>query len=109
MLKIFSDKNVDYGDSFKEDGVVGLVIRLGDKLKRLKTISDDGHVIQVTDEGLWDTLLDIANYSAMGLMLLKEKVDAEAGCRGDKSELLQQSKDDTKKSTCSCGACSPPG
>ena len=72
MLETFTRKNIDYGNSFEADGVVGTVIRIGDKLKRLKTISEKGHVIKVKDEKLLDTLMDLANYAAMGIMLLKD-------------------------------------
>lgn len=67
--QIFSDKNKDYGSSYDVDGIVGIVIRLGDKLKRLKNISENGYSIVVKDEGLNELLLDIANYCDIGLML----------------------------------------
>ena len=67
--QIFSDKNKDYGSAYDVDGIVGIVIRLGDKLKRLKNISENGYSIVVKDEGLNELLLDIANYCDIGLML----------------------------------------
>jgi len=113
MLETFTRKNIDYGNSFEADGVVGTVIRIGDKLKRLKTISEKGHVIKVKDEKLLDTLMDLANYAAMGVMLLKDD-DADekkekVNCDNHEPIKLQQSKDDTNKSSCSCGTCSAAG
>ena len=94
-LKIFADKNKDYGSSFDVDGVVGIVIRLGDKLKRLKNVTSQGHVIAVKDEGLVDLLLDIANYCDIGLMLMESNYGKteEATDSCDESKLLQQGED----------------
>lgn len=71
-FQIFAKKNIDYGSSFDVDGIVGIVIREGDKLMRLKTISQKGHVVQVHDEGMRELFRDIANYCDIGLMLLGE-------------------------------------
>jgi len=76
-LKIFAKKNADYGSSFKVDGLVGIVLRLGDKLMRLKQTSSDGHTIRVKDEGLRELFLDISNYCDMGLMILGEDNDTQ--------------------------------
>ena len=110
-LKIFSDKNRDYGTSFDVDGVIGVVVRLGDKLKRLKTLSENKFQIIVKEEGLKELFLDIANYCDIGIMLLedadeeKEKTD----CNDHEQKFLQQGKDDTGKPACSCGTCSAAG
>jgi hypothetical protein len=77
-FKIFVDKNRDYGSSFKVDGIVGIIIRLGDKLKRLKTIEKNGYRITVKEEGLKELLLDIGNYADMGIMLLEDAKDEGA-------------------------------
>jgi hypothetical protein len=110
MLKTFHDKNVDYGNSFEEDGIVGTVIRIGDKLKRLKTISEKGHVVRITDEKLLDTLMDLANYAAMGVMLLREEeADEEVDGSGDKQVELQQIKKCVIPLKFRCPICSPSG
>jgi hypothetical protein len=71
-LELFKKKNSDYGDSFAEYGVVGVLVRLGDKMKRVQNISTKG--IELVDtESLRDTLIDLHNYAAMALMLLDEK------------------------------------
>ena len=69
--KIFIAKNNDYGDAFAEYGPIGVIIRAGDKVKRLQTITNKS-IILVDDEQLRDTLLDLHNYAAMALMLLDE-------------------------------------
>ncbi len=71
-LAIFVRKNTDYGDSFAEDGPVGTIVRIGDKIKRMKSVTKRG-IQLVNDESLRDTLLDLHNYAAMAVMLLDEQ------------------------------------
>lgn len=69
--ELFSKKNHDYGDAFAEYDVIGVLVRLGDKVKRCQSISKSG--IQLVDgEKLRDTLIDMHNYAAMAIMLLDE-------------------------------------
>ena len=70
-LDLFSKKNADYGDAFAKYGVIGVLIRMEDKLHRSLSITHNG-ITLINDEGLVDTLLDLHNYSAMALMLLEE-------------------------------------
>ena len=35
-LELFKKKNTDYGDAFAEYGPIGVLMRMGDKIKRLK-------------------------------------------------------------------------
>lgn len=71
-LEVFRRKNADYGDSFATYGIIGILIRIEDKLRRAISIDKNG-VNLVKDEGLRDTLLDLHNYAAMGLMILDEE------------------------------------
>lgn len=71
-LEVFRKKNADYGDSFATYGIIGILIRIEDKMRRAISISKNG-VTLVADEGIRDTLLDLHNYAAMGLMLLDEE------------------------------------
>lgn len=68
-LELFRRKNNDYGDAFMEYGLIGIITRLGDKIKRCINI-EKTNITLVDNETLRDTLLDLHNYSAMGLMLL---------------------------------------
>ncbi len=70
-LELFKKKNQDYGDAFAEYGVIGVLIRMGDKIKRLQTI-EKNNITLVDDERMRDTLIDLHNYSAMAIMLLDE-------------------------------------
>ena len=67
-LELFIKKNTDYGDAFAKYGLIGVLMRIEDKIQRALSITKNG-IILVNDEGLKDTLLDLHNYSAMALML----------------------------------------
>ena len=69
-LELFKKKNQDYGDAFAEYGVVGVIVRIGDKIKRCMTI-EQNEVHVVDDETIRDTLIDLHNYAAMALMLME--------------------------------------
>lgn len=71
-LELFKKKNKDYGDSFAEYGSIGVLIRIGDKLKRLQTI-EKNKINLVEEESVRDTLIDLFNYSAMAIILMDEK------------------------------------
>ena len=70
-LELFKKKNADYGDAFANYGVVGVLVRMGDKISRLQSISTKC-VSLVNTESLRDTLIDLHNYSAMAIMLLDQ-------------------------------------
>ena len=70
-LELFKKKNQDYGDAFAKYGTLGVLVRISDKLQRFQSITKN-QITLVEDEKLEDTLLDLHNYSAMALMLLKE-------------------------------------
>jgi len=70
-IALFTKKNIDYGDAFAKFGVIGVLMRIEDKVHRSLSITKNG-VVLVNDEGIRDTLLDLHNYAAMALMLLDE-------------------------------------
>ena len=71
-LELFTKKNIDYGDAFAKYGVIGVLMRIEDKLQRSMSITRNG-VNLISDEGLRDTLIDLHNYAAMALMLLDDE------------------------------------
>jgi beta-glucosidase/6-phospho-beta-glucosidase/beta-galactosidase len=71
-LELFTKKNTDYGDAFAKFGVIGVLMRIEDKIQRSLSITKNG-VNLVDDESIRDTLMDLHNYAAMGIMLLDEK------------------------------------
>tara|TARA_B100000035_G_scaffold315420_2_gene335995 strand:+ start:168 stop:560 length:393 start_codon:yes stop_codon:yes gene_type:complete len=70
-LELFKKKNADYGDAFANYGVVGVLVRMGDKISRLQSITTKC-ISLVNTESLRDTLIDLHNYSAMAIMLLDQ-------------------------------------
>ena len=81
-LEMFKKKNADYGDAFAKFGVIGILMRIEDKIQRSLSITKNG-VNLVDDEGIRDTLMDLHNYAAMGVMLLDEN---------DKTQLKKEKK-----------------
>lgn len=78
LNQIYKAKNHDYGDSFgdtyKKLGIISAVTRLSDKMNRLMSLAVS-HDVQVKDEKIEDTLLDMANYAIMTLIELGYEVD----------------------------------
>lgn len=70
-LELFRKKNSDYGDAFAKYGVIGVLMRIEDKIQRALTITKN-NIALVNDEGIKDTLIDLHNYAGMALMLLNE-------------------------------------
>lgn len=61
---LYVAKNADYGDSFakvRAEYPDAILVRLSDKLERLKTLLN-ADVQKVNDESVQDTFLDLANY-----------------------------------------------
>lgn len=70
-LELFKKKNKDYGDAFAKFGVIGVLMRIKDKLQRSISITKNG-VNLVENETIRDTLIDLHNYAAMAMMLYDE-------------------------------------
>ena len=79
MHDTYIKKNHDYGNSFgksmDEFGIASAIIRMNDKLERLKTLSKKESMVK--DESVQDTLLDLANYAIMTVMYLKKHEDKD--------------------------------
>ena len=71
-LELFRAKNADYGDAFARYGPIGVLVRLGDKISRLQSITSSG-INLIESETIRDTLIDLHNYAAMAIMLIDEK------------------------------------
>lgn len=76
MKNVYEIKNKNYGSSFseqfKEYGLTSVCIRLDDKIRRLKSLNkqlQEG-AVNVDDESVRDTLLDLANYSILAMIEL---------------------------------------
>lgn len=77
MIRIFKQKNHDYGNSFEqslnEEGLAASRIRMGDKWNRFKTLSKPKTEVKVNDESIRDTLIDLANYAIMTVIWLDKQ------------------------------------
>lgn len=76
-LEIFKKKNSDYGDAFATYGMIGVIVRIGDKIMRIKSLTNNKTKMddidnKVMDESVKDTLYDLINYTAMAIMLNNE-------------------------------------
>ena len=76
MSEIHKRKNADYGNNFhkryKKYGFLTALLRLTDKMERLENIYEKGE-IQVKDESVEDTLIDLANYAVMTVVELRNE------------------------------------
>ena len=72
--ELFKKKNKDYGDSYKDHGLIGILVRMNDKINRCISINQN-NVSMVNTESLKDTLIDLHNYSIMAIMELDETID----------------------------------
>lgn len=95
MGETFDRKNKDYGqdsDPFanvrrsEQWGIapwIGAMVRAGDKMTRLETFAQKG---TLANEGVEDSLLDLAVYSIIALLLFREQ---QEGREQDKSQSLE--------------------
>lgn len=94
MAELHSRKNHDYSDSKDPlsnlkmcesmgicDSMVGLLVRLSDKYSRLVQLIAKKKENLVKDESVKDTLMDMAVYSILGIILLEEKDGHKKGKR----------------------------
>tara|TARA_B100001250_G_C19702344_1_gene745347 strand:- start:230 stop:1012 length:783 start_codon:yes stop_codon:yes gene_type:complete len=73
---LFTKKNTDYGDAFANYGIVGVMVRMGDKIARINSLSRNKN--KVTDESIMDTFIDLYNYSIMALILVCDQHEADS-------------------------------
>lgn len=55
---------------------IGALVRMSDKMSRLMSFAKQGE-LKVKDESVEDTLLDMANYALLTLLLYREAKDAD--------------------------------
>lgn len=69
--ELFKKKNKDYGKSYEDFGLIGIIIRMNDKINRIKSICIKNE-IEVKNEKIEDSINDLYNYTILGLMLHKK-------------------------------------
>lgn len=74
MFDTYQKKNADYGNSFDdlfdEFGMTSALLRIKDKYNRLKSITEKNK-IEVKNESVEDTLIDMANYAILTVIKLR--------------------------------------
>jgi len=77
LHNLYIAKNHDYGDSvhdtYEKYGLISFLVRMEDKLNRVRTLNKNINNIQVPTEKIEDTLLDLANYAILAVLELKEE------------------------------------
>ena len=68
-LELFTRKNIDYGDAFAKYGVIGVLMRIEDKIQRSMSITKNG-VNLINDEGIRDTLIDVNAFKLLYYIIL---------------------------------------
>lgn len=73
-FEIAKEKNADYGcETMLDFGPLGIVVRLNDKMHRLKNLIQKKKVPKV-NESLEDTAMDMINYATYLVMILRDKL-----------------------------------
>jgi len=64
-------KHHDYGaDNLKKHGLIGINVRLDDKMARLNNFFENTNVFKVDTETAKDTYRDVAGYAIQAILLL---------------------------------------
>ena len=75
LHNLYITKNHDYGDSvhdtYEKYGLISFLVRIEDKLNRVRTLNNKNTEAQVPTEKIEDTLLDLANYAILAVLELK--------------------------------------
>jgi hypothetical protein len=77
-LELMKKKNVDYGGdtdpfrNFHTFGELGILVRLSDKLARLRTYCERGE-LKIKDESVEDTIIDAINYLVLLMGYIKRE------------------------------------
>jgi len=79
MKEILIKKQSDYGSqNIKETGEVGIIVRMNDKMARLKNLNgfnDNSYKPKTAkNESIDDAYMDIANYAILALLLRKNQL-----------------------------------
>jgi len=111
MKEIHAAKNQDYGnwhplgnfmeaEGFGVSPFKGVLIRLSDKYTRVKTLSKKADMVgEVKDESIEDTLIDMANYSILAVILFRE-MRGRSGEAVDLREAAKSLNADMQHSNC---------
>ncbi len=83
MFETTKTKNNDYGGAddpfknFREFGELGILVRMSDKFARIKTALAEKRELQVKDEVIEDTIIDLAVYAVILVSWRRMKAEYE--------------------------------
>jgi len=84
MVELYEKKNSDYGDSVHDTyvkyGPVSFLVRMEDKINRVKKLTETDYSSQVTDEKVRDSLIDLANYAILMVMEMERESSMRVSC-----------------------------
>lgn len=78
MLELTGRKNNDYGGpvdplkNFRKHGEYGIVVRMDDKMSRLDSFFAEKRALEVKDESIEDTAMDLAVYAIILLIMSRD-------------------------------------
>lgn len=70
-LEILKKKIIGYEDAFADYGTAGVIVRIGDKIQRLVSVTNRG-INLVNTKILRDIMIDLHNYAAMAIISIDE-------------------------------------
>ena len=77
LHELYKAKDHDYGssvhDTFKKYGLVSFLVRMDDKMNRLRALTVNDTEPHVIDEKIEDTLMDLANYALLAIIELRKE------------------------------------
>lgn len=76
VISLVLEKNEDYGDAWQKQSIIGVLVRLADKLYRIETLAD-GREALVAGEDIEESLIDAIGYSMLGLLYLDHQRNLE--------------------------------
>ena len=71
--ELFVAKNKDYGDATEMFGVLGVLVRLGDKFSRIRALS--GGMTPAVEEKVTETIIDAINYCIFVQVFISRSVN----------------------------------
>lgn len=78
MFDVQDKKGRDYGEendglrNLRRRGESGVVARMGDKMTRIEVLTSSNRAPHVADESIEDTLIDLANYCLLLIILRRD-------------------------------------
>lgn len=84
MVELYTKKNSDYGDSVHDTyvkyGPVSFLVRMEDKINRVRKLTETDYSSKVIDEKVRDSLIDLANYAILMILEIERETTIRVGC-----------------------------